>query len=322
MTDRIHPERAVVAPIDCDRFDTLLADYLENALPSAARAQADAHLAACDRCRALTDDLLAITRDAAGLGPIEPPRDLWAGIATRIEAPVVPIGRTGEQPIAAPVVATDVQPLRVERTTTRQQPAARDRFLTSRRWLAAAASVLVATSVGATYTVMRVAGNGGTSAATVAATTTPAPRTDPVAQTVAAPVAPAAAAPSQQLAAVDTTAPRARAERRAAESGQAGQAGDARLVAEGVAAAYAPGLQTYDREIATLRAALRQRADLDTATVAVLERSLRVIDQAITESRRALAGDPGSRLLGDQLTRALEQKVELLRTAVLLPSRS
>jgi hypothetical protein len=86
--------------------------------------------------------------------------------------------------------------------------------------------------------------------------------------------------------------------------------------------AYAPAVQTYDREIAALRAALRQRADLDSSTVAVLEKSLRVIDDAIAQSRRALERDPHSRLLSDELTRALGQKVELLRTAVLLPARS
>ena len=36
MTDRIlSSERGVAAPADCDRFDTLLPDYLESALPPA-----------------------------------------------------------------------------------------------------------------------------------------------------------------------------------------------------------------------------------------------------------------------------------------------
>lgn len=317
MTDRILPERAVVAPIDCDRFDALLAEYLENALPSAVRAAADAHRTTCDRCRALTDDLLAITREAAALGPIEPARDLWAGIAARIEAPVVPITRTGEQAIPA---------FRVERTTARHDPAVaapRDRFLFSRGWLAAAASVLVATSVGATYAVMRLAGTAGspTTVAAGAPSATPdsaAPDTAPNAVRSAAPSAVASAAPSSASTRVARSdAARERDVRRAAE-----RAAEARLVATGADEAYAPAVRTYDREIATLRAALKQRADLDSSTVAVLQRSLRVIDQAIAESRQALRRDPGSRLLSDQLTRALDQKVELLRTAVLLPARS
>jgi hypothetical protein len=47
-----------------------------------------------------------------------------------------------------------------------------------------------------------------------------------------------------------------------------------------------------------------------------------IIDGAIRESRAALARDPASALLNEQLTNALEQKVELLRAAVLLPVRS
>jgi hypothetical protein len=81
-----------------------------------------------------------------------------------------------------------------------------------------------------------------------------------------------------------------------------------------------PGAADYDREIAALRVAVRERrGELDSATVVVLVRNLRVIDQAIAQSRAALARDPHSPFLGDQLTRALGQKVDLLRTAALLP---
>ena len=62
-----------------------------------------------------------------------------------------------------------------------------------------------------------------------------------------------------------------------------------------------------------------RRGELDSATVAVLVRNLVVIDRAIAQSRAALARDPHSPFLGDQLTRALGQKVELLRTAALIP---
>ena len=46
------------------------------------------------------------------------------------------------------------------------------------------------------------------------------------------------------------------------------------------------------------------------------------IDQAIRQSREALARDPRSRFLDQQLNSALDKKVELLRTAALLPSRT
>ena len=80
---------------------------------------------------------------------------------------------------------------------------------------------------------------------------------------------------------------------------------------------------TYEREIRDLGSIIDQRrGDLDSATVAVLERNLAVIDDAIRQSRAALARDPRSRFLDQQLNSALDKKVELLRTAALLPSRT
>jgi hypothetical protein len=82
-------------------------------------------------------------------------------------------------------------------------------------------------------------------------------------------------------------------------------------------------IQTYDTEIAQLDSAVRlRRGDLDTTTVKIIEKNLLVIDKAIAESRAALAKDPHSRFLNDQLTRVLDQKVGLLRTAALLPART
>jgi len=44
------------------------------------------------------------------------------------------------------------------------------------------------------------------------------------------------------------------------------------------------------------------------------------IDAAVKQSRAALAKDPKSGFLTDQLNNALDKKVELLRTVALLPS--
>lgn len=72
-----------------------------------------------------------------------------------------------------------------------------------------------------------------------------------------------------------------------------------------------------------MRSVLRERrGQLDSATVRVLERNLKLIDDAITESRAALARDPESGLLADELTRAMRRKLELLRTAAAMPARS
>jgi hypothetical protein len=89
------------------------------------------------------------------------------------------------------------------------------------------------------------------------------------------------------------------------------------------AAGSAPGEATYDREISALRLILRQRrAQLDPKTVAVVERSLLIIDSAIAQSRSALAKDPNNPFLDRQLNKALDRKVELLRTAAMLPART
>jgi hypothetical protein len=81
--------------------------------------------------------------------------------------------------------------------------------------------------------------------------------------------------------------------------------------------------QLYDKEIAHLQTIVRERRSLlDTATIAVIQRNLAVIDSAIAQSRAALAADPNSRFLNEQLNSVLGQKVELLRTAALLPART
>lgn len=78
---------------------------------------------------------------------------------------------------------------------------------------------------------------------------------------------------------------------------------------------------TYDAEITTLRSALdARRSQLDPATVKTIEQNLRVIDNAIAQSRAALTKDPKSRFLGNQLDRSLAKKTDLLRAAALLPS--
>lgn len=80
---------------------------------------------------------------------------------------------------------------------------------------------------------------------------------------------------------------------------------------------------TYAREIARLEAFLRQRGDaLDPATKAIVENSMRIIDSALVEARAALARDPASRFLTDQVDQTLQKKMELLRTVTLLAART
>jgi ABC-type sugar transport system substrate-binding protein len=111
-----------------------------------------------------------------------------------------------------------------------------------------------------------------------------------------------------------------------------------RLPANATVAGVAPGAQAagglvtqasltvggefgaYTAEIDDLQGAIAERRSrLDPATIAVIERNLRIIDAAIEESRRALANDPASPLLTALLSEALANKVRLLRQAALLP---
>ncbi|HEY7394151.1 MAG TPA: hypothetical protein VH559_04885, partial [Gemmatimonadaceae bacterium] len=80
---------------------------------------------------------------------------------------------------------------------------------------------------------------------------------------------------------------------------------------------------TFDAEIKQLRAIVAaRRSTLDTTTLAVIEKNLKVIDDAIVQCREALRRDPASRFLIESLNDALDTKVQLLRTAALLPARS
>ena len=86
-------------------------------------------------------------------------------------------------------------------------------------------------------------------------------------------------------------------------------------------AAINPADGIYVKEIALLQDIVRQKkSQLDPSTVAIIERNLQIIDAAIEQSRAALIRDPASRMLSQQLTHALDKKVELLRTAAMLPA--
>ena len=231
----------------CHEYDALLARDLEGELSPEERRSAEAHLTDCGRCSALRAELLGIAAAARELPVMSPSRDLWDGIAARIDTPVLAL----QPPVAV--------------------SASGRRF----RMFAAAAALVVATA-GTTYLItLASVGRDETRSA--------------------------------------TTAPDEGPSRFGDSAGNAGVA----LVADG---ATTPGDAAFDREVVQLRALLEQRRpNLDSATVAILERNLQIIDQAIAESRAALEKDPGSVLLNRQLHNALGKKVQVLRTAALLP---
>jgi anti-sigma factor ChrR (cupin superfamily) len=283
----------------CDGFAEKLADYLEGDLPGAGRDAMDAHASTCAECRQLVSELESLRVDAASLPLLEPSRDLWAGIAERIDARVLPLDAS-----------------RSARTTT-----------VRRTWRhpAVAAAALVLVTAGVTHLWTRYSyetpAAGLVPAGQVAAASelaAPAPDSD-VAE-------PASTATSSESPAVRRLASgSSRGGERPAAGRSAGRP-DAVLVSRSPNAGRIMRTEVepvYDREIVKLRAIVRdRRAQLDPKTVAVLEQSIAVIDSAIAQSRAALAKDPASGFLATQLNHSLEKKVELLRTAALLPART
>jgi hypothetical protein len=291
----------IYGALDCDGFAAALADYLEGDASVGMRAAVESHAAGCTECRALLDDLGVITSEAAALPALAPSRDLWAGIAERIDARVLPLERPAHRTIVV------------------------------RRWWgrpAIAAAALVVVTAGVTHLITR-AQYAGDSARSVSvpsqiASTTQAvwPNPDSIAPSPASSTTPAASFPS---------AAQRTASARSSTPAPAGPA-PSRPVPRGVApaaqlASAVPGMQAtqpvYDREIGELRRIVdTRRSQLDPKTIAVLEQSISVIDSAIAQSRAALAKDPASGFLATQLNHSLEKKVELLRTAALLPART
>jgi hypothetical protein len=83
------------------------------------------------------------------------------------------------------------------------------------------------------------------------------------------------------------------------------------------------GVPAATEVVEELTAALEvQRRTLAPETVMILERTLRVIDDAIAEARAALAADPRNGALVDVLSANYEQKVHLLRRASELRART
>lgn len=119
-----------------DRFS----DFIGGDLPRAEHEKVEAHLLECGACRRVLEDLNQLIADAASLGPIDPPRDLWGGIAATIQAP--PPRATETKVIALPVGQD------AGRVPTAPRPR---RLSFSLPQLAAAAVVLIAGSSLATW---------------------------------------------------------------------------------------------------------------------------------------------------------------------------
>ena len=77
----------------------------------------------------------------------------------------------------------------------------------------------------------------------------------------------------------------------------------------------------FDRAVMDLEQVLvEQRDELDPATVMVIERNLKAIDEAIRQARAALAADPANPFLNSHLADSRRRKLDVLRHATTLNS--
>jgi hypothetical protein len=270
----------------CEAFDAALPDYLEGTLDDATRASVEMHLRECVRCAGLVRDLENIREEAAAMPDLVPSRDLWEGIEARIAAPVIPLAARPER-------------------QRRMAPA----------WMGIAAAALVVSTAGITYTL--------TSRSLTSKGVPPVAQAIPVSGQTEPRVNEGPQSPNSVASAsgqVDGGSSASAPDRRGTTTQRAGI--PASLVSQpqnGPAHSEA----VYGKEIEMLQRIVSQRkTQLDSSTVAIIEKNLQIIDAAIAQSRAALAKDPASMLLSGQLTHALDKKVELLRTAALLPANT
>ena len=269
----------------CEAFDAALSDYLEGTLDDSRRASVGQHLGECVRCASLLRDIENISKEAAAMPDLVPSRDLWQGIEARIAAPVIPLAT---------------------------RPERQRRFVPA--WMGVAAAALIVSTAGITYMLTaRSIGPAQNSAVAQISQANTVPESNSGPDSDATATSPGlgiagtqqSGAPSR-ITPNDVTPDRPRT--------------PASLVTKS-AADRAHSDLVYGREIDMLQRIVSQRrTQLDSSTVAIIERNLKIIDAAIEQSRAALAGDPASRMLDQQLTHALDKKVELLRTAAMLPA--
>jgi hypothetical protein len=273
-------------PMNCDLFTDRLMDYLEQEIDDVTRLAMERHAVSCAECGPVLADLRKLRIDAANLPVLKPSRDLWSGIAARIETPVVAIGGG---------------------------VAARSGSTTRRRWLRAGlmvASLAGAAALGNLYGARRVQQVALLPVSPDTQLVPVTPANDPLSRS------PEATAFESAPRAGSAPNPARPAATPAALPGAVSPRPEVQLAVAALTA-------DYDREIARLRALMdSRRAQLDPVTLAIIERNLAVIDTAIAESKAAIVRDPASRFLIESLNQSLQTKVELMRTAAVLPSRT
>jgi hypothetical protein len=227
----------------CVDVEKLLDDLADGALPANRAAEVENHIASCQACQAAELSLKALLAQARTLEPsLEPPSDLWLGIARRIEAE----GARGPS---------------ADKNTTVPIRGFRRRLLP---YLAAAAALIMGIIGSLRIPALAGSGNGGRAAFEYRPRAVPASfkRSPALAETQAA----------------------------------------------------------FEAARAELYAALRsRRGSLSKETLKVIEKNLRIIDDAAAEIEAALEKDPGNEELSSFLVMTYESEIRMLRQAALQP---
>jgi anti-sigma factor RsiW len=233
-----------------DSWIDKLSDHIDGLLSEADARELTEHLDACADCRSIEMELRAVVAAAQAAPALDPKRDLWAGIAARIDNSVPGVSPSDQEPAD-----------RFRGRAGTGTSAIARRFSFSMPQLAAAAIILMALSGSAVFLL-----TGPTDGTPVASGT--------IIQS----------------------------------------AGDASGSIRAVSTAVPP--VDYSEDIDELERALeRNSAELDPATVEVIERSLEAINSAIADARAALAADPGNPYLHRQLDNTMRKKIDVLRRA-------
>ncbi len=277
-----------------EHLDETLSAYVDGELDAAAQARVESHVAGCDACAALLDELRAVRASALALPDVPPETDLWPAIEARLAPP--------RRVLRLPEHAS-----RTLRFSIPQLAAAG--FLIAALsggsvWWLAAHGLVAHRNEPALAARMPGTPGGPIAPAASAARETPTGGTSSARSRDGSPT-PAgetSSAPAGGVTPGITSSPGASL----AANPPAGAGTDA--------AAAAFDSRPYDRALADLQQVFdRNRSRLDPKTIQQVESNLAAIDAAIGQAKRALAADPANVYLNDHLADQFKRKVRVLQ---------
>lgn len=290
--------------MNCERCQTELEDFLYGELSERLAAEMRAHLAACADCTALRDDLERenqLFTQFYEQTAIEPAGEMWEVIRQRIAAePVRKLqseGKTEEkigwwQSLALGLFGPVRNPM-----VLRQ---------------AAVALLLVALSVAATVMLMKRGENKDVARQDVKRTVTPVSQTTATPAVAASQTNDVARVESEKMPGLPPVNPSSGAPR---GLGQPKQLPKPLSEQELLARQLVKAEREYQGAIKMLeRAVAKRRDNIDPEALRQYESSLALIDNSISQSKRALRQQPDDLAAGQFLLAAYAKKVELMQT--------